>query len=293
MKCLTPVLIRVPEKLDPDGYAFHELPCGKCPPCLKKRSAGWIFRLQKEYERASTGVFLTATYQAENISFSQNGLPTLQYEDHQNFVKRLRITAKRKFNVDNIKYYAVGEYGSNFARPHWHYILFNCPREILETIYSRDMQRSVSPWMEELWQKGHCDMGSVTVRSMAYVTGYVQKSIGNSRERQSKNDDRSPERAFMSKGLGENYLTPEIVGYYKKQKIPYLLVEDGKRITMPRYYKEKIYSQSEKYLVQEKVRKYLEESDPVFRDDYNQYLFTIQEFRKKEKQALLKRNNYG
>lgn len=49
----------------------------------------------------------------------------LYYKDIQDFNKRLRINLQRNFNNEGrYTYYAVGEYGSDTLRPHWHLLLF-------------------------------------------------------------------------------------------------------------------------------------------------------------------------
>jgi len=63
-----------------------------------------------------------------------------------------------------------------------------------------------------------------------------------------KNDDRLPEFQLMSKGLGKNYLTENMVTWHKADLLNrmYLPLKDGKKAALPRYYKDKIYSESEK-----------------------------------------------
>lgn len=59
-----------------------------------------------------------------------------------------------------------------------------------------------------------------------------------------KNDDRVPEYAIMSKGLGANYITDEIKRYHQQShEFMYCTLPDGKKIAMPRYYKQKIYDE--------------------------------------------------
>lgn len=56
--------------------------------------------------------------------FQDDVIPFVHYPDLQKFMKRLRITIKRKFNYDEeVRFYAIGEYGTNSLRPHWHIIL--------------------------------------------------------------------------------------------------------------------------------------------------------------------------
>ena len=49
----------------------------------------------------------------------------------------------------------------------------------------------------------------------------------------------------MSKGLGESYLTERMIKYYKDRKLFAIVHEDGHILSMPRYYKQKIFNKIE------------------------------------------------
>jgi len=93
----------------------QRLPCGKCAFCIKKRIDSWCLRLQHEMEVSSSAYFLTLTYAPEHEPDDLQ----LRKRDLQLFIKRLR-----KVN-SGIRYYAVGEYGGRFGRPHYHAVIFN------------------------------------------------------------------------------------------------------------------------------------------------------------------------
>jgi hypothetical protein len=81
-----------------------------------------------------------------------------------------------------------------------------------------------------------------------------------------KNDDRQREFAVMSKGLGECYLTRNMIQWhhYAMTSRSYVTI-DGKQIAMPRYYRDRLYSKDEKkalaYIVSEerKAKEFYEE----------------------------------
>ena len=54
-----------------------------------------------------------------------------------------------------------------------------------------------------------------------------------------------PEFALMSQGIGKNFLTDAVKKYYKENQIPYVIWKDGQKMTMPRYFKEKIFTDEE------------------------------------------------
>lgn len=62
------------------------VPCGKCPACLANQRQEWVFRLKQEYLASNFAIFVTLTYNDENVplDFSVNK------KDVQDFHKRLR-----------------------------------------------------------------------------------------------------------------------------------------------------------------------------------------------------------
>lgn len=202
-----------------------DLPCGRCYDCKKTRISGWSFRLQKEYERSTEGIFLTLTINPEHMNISDKGLMTLRKQDVQAFMKKLR-----KLNQGRtLKYYACGEYGGKTKRPHYHIILYNADPETIE----------------KAWTKGEFHIGTLTPASCGYTLKYISKP---SRVPMWDGDDRLPEFSLMSKKLGDNYLTEKIKNWHdadimERMYVPY---KDGKRLPMPRYYKEKLYTKEQR-----------------------------------------------
>ena len=118
---------------------------------------------------------------------------------------------------------------------HYHAIIFNCPDPQL---------------FSDAWGLGNVVVGSVTGDSIAYTMKYIDKPGGKplfpgwipfvGR------DDRFKEFPLMSKGLGKNYLTDEIVSYHKADLSRlYATKPGGHRIALPRYYRGKIYSDAD------------------------------------------------
>jgi len=261
LTCLTPITLYRPDvNLNNGGFRSDVVPCGRCPACLKRRSGNWTFRLEQEYKRAETATFLTLTYDEDNIPTSDMGHQTIRKKHLQDFHKRLRTQTKRYWPEWNSKltYYAVGEYGSKTHRPHYHSIMFNCHPELLEHTEA----------LEAIWQNGLVHHGSVNSKSISYVTGYVNKTKFVFPEEHVA--DREPEFSLMSKGIGANYLTDARVSYYQRLQVPYLIVENGEKRAMPRYYKDKIYDPLQKYLIGQKAKEHCQDrfDNPKHQIDY-------------------------
>lgn len=221
MSCLTPLNIR--HKMKNETVA---VPCGRCPECLKRRVSGWSFRLLQEDRVSNSSLFITLTYDTKKVPITKNGFMGLNKRDLQLFFKRLR---KAHPLETRIKYYAVGEYGGKSFRPHYHVILFNADVKLIQAA----------------WQNGSVHYGKVSGASVGYTLKYVCKP---KRIPMHVNDDRLREFSLMSKGLGAAYLTTAMINWHKNDldNRMYCNLKDGKKVAMPRYYKDKIYTDMER-----------------------------------------------
>lgn len=213
-----------------------DLPCGKCHECKARRSSGWAFRLYQELKRAKTAYFVTLTYDNLFLPLLENGMPSLVKKDLQNYLKRLRKANKR----EKLKYYACGEYGGKTKRPHYHMILFNADPFTIET-----------EWRDQDTILGNVKLGDVNPASIAYVCKYMNKKSDVGSE-----DPRQPEFALMSKKLGDNYLTKNARKWHKADAPGrvYCNLLDGKKVAMPRYYRDKVYNSHEKKRIAAQAR---------------------------------------
>lgn len=257
-RCDAPYNIKLkPEMAAKHGINNVPVPCGKCYNCKKTRVAQWAFRLEKELEVSTSSFFVTLTYDNDHVPIVGGRYPmTLVKNSEQNeklpdsqgrldrslqaFFKRLRYYEREnriQFDRGNkkfvekkpIKYYACGEYGSIRRRPHMHLIIFN-------VAYYDSIRKA--------WPFGDVDIDEdVNKNNIAYTLKYINKS-----ERKAgtgKDDYRIPEFALMSKGLGQNWITPEIESFYNRRlDIPYVVNSDGFKISMPRYYVNKMMSEA-------------------------------------------------
>lgn len=261
----------------------QQVPCGRCAKCTSRRVSAWSFRLMQEDKRSTSSLFITLTYANEHVPISPKGYMSLSetiYQDRiakrgknkgllikaqldshlQSFFKRLR---KAQFGNagGNIRYYAAGEYGGKTNRPHYHAIIFNARIELIQ----------------DAWQYGSVHYGDVNEASVGYTLKYISKP---SRIPMHANDDRVPEYAMMSKRLGDNYLTPQMIAWHKADMYNrmYCNLKDGKKITMPRYYKDKVYEEHERIQVGHYSRQQMLEREASFMElmkltpyDYDEY----------------------
>lgn len=223
------------------GRKTDIVPCGKCFQCLAKRKNDWSFRLYHQMQISSTACFMTLTYGLNKEEgygcdppFTHNGHYTLSKRHLQLFFKRLRKQSKTE-----IKYYAVGEYGTNFLRPHYHIIMFDLSSHLLYR--SLGVSRNI-------WKKGNVDIAICNIATINYVVGYIMQGAWIPLD---DSDDRQPHFSTMSKHLGSSYLTDEIYQYHLDRMETYVRHPGGFIISLPRYYREKIFSHEERMELEE------------------------------------------
>jgi hypothetical protein len=220
-KCIYPITIGKSEGLK----RWRVVPCGKCKNCRRRHQAAWSFRMLQEASYSTSACFITLTYSDENLNWGEYA-PSLSKRDLQLFFKRLRKVQAARSNV-KIRYYACGEYGTETFRPHYHAIMFNMLPELM-----------FDAVLSEIWKLGNVRVDPCNIATIQYTSKYVMKP-------RVPLEGVEKEFSLMSKGIGKEYLTDQIVRYYKENQIPYVVWKDGQKMSMPRYFKERIFTDEE------------------------------------------------
>lgn len=206
---------------------YLEVPCGKCLACLTNKRNDWAFRLQQEHKASKGACFVTLTYHPKYLP--ENGLNKRHV---QKFMKRLR-----KIYGQKLRYFMVGEYGTETKRPHYHIILFHYDEgNRLNTLHIERAWCVKNRNSRKVERLGIVDIRPLNYARIMYCTKYViQKSIDYGQYRA---------KPFMlcsrAYGLGLVYLTDAMARWHREGKRNYTLVF-GERRRLPRYYKEKLW----------------------------------------------------
>lgn len=214
-----------------------KLPCQQCVGCRLDRSLQWAVRCMHEKQLHDSSCFLTCTYEDEHLPEGN----TLVVRDHQLFMKRLR-----KKMGQGVRFYMCGEYGEKNLRPHYHYLLFNkdfSDKKFYKMSKDGESKMYTSALAEELWQKGLCVLGDVTLDSCAYVARYIcDKITGEMAEAhyEAVTTDgvvvsRVPEFTCQSRNPGIASAWYEKFGKHSHLAGDFAVL-DGKRVRMPRFY---------------------------------------------------------
>ena len=250
------------------GARLLELPCGQCVECRLARSREWATRCMLETKDHKNNYFITLTYNNDNLP-KGNGINidtgeifevgTLKPKDLQDFMKRLRITWERKYNITNIRYYACGEYGEQYARPHYHAIIFGLPIFDLKPDHrsKKGNMNYRSDEIEKIWGKGRIAIGTVTWDSCAYTARYVmKKQTGKGKEEYKKIIGVEPEFVRMSRrpGIARNYYEQHKKNIYECDEI-WISTRKGVQKVKPSKYYDKLFDIEEHEELEEIKRK--------------------------------------
>lgn len=212
VQCTHPVLIRVPGYVGPKMETGLFVPCGHCQACRIAHAREWATRLLHEYSTSDCAAFLTLTYSPDNVPAGGS----IAKRELQLFFKRLRKTLSDR----KIKYYACGEYGELYSRPHYHAIVFG--------LHMRRDKAAV----ESAWPYGFVKLGTVTYDSCRYVAQYVDKKYSGDKAREVYGDKEVPFQ-LQSKGLGRQYARENRVRLMREQTDTI----NGRKVGIPRYYR--------------------------------------------------------
>lgn len=203
----------------------------------------WAFRIRYHLRTADSCYFVTLTY-AHSITRTKNGFFTLDKSHFQNYMKRIRKDLKQSKDTPfdkKAKYIVTGEYGTKHKRPHYHAILINIPFDLI----SRH------------WPYGFVDIKEITKDRIAYVFKYAHKPRRRKMDTHSR-DDRVPEYLNFSQGIGKQWLDDPKNVLFHRQNInsPWITLDTGERIAIPRYYKERIFTEDERRRIAENTKNY-------------------------------------
>lgn len=189
---------------DAPGLVECLIPCGNCIGCRLDKSRTWAARLMHELRmHNNVGYFVTLTLSDDNLEFSElTGAATLVKSHLQKFFKRLRKAGYA------IRYYAVGEYGEQTGRPHYHAIIFGLDFSD-RRLYgkSNGLNLYTSATLDRIWSLGQCFIGDITFESCAYCARYVLKKLTGNMAGLYAYEDILPEFALMSRrpGIGSSF----------------------------------------------------------------------------------------
>lgn len=286
MKCERPISLSIqganrierPGKLSSYRRSSFLVPCGKCFACKSRRKSQATFRMDAErrfghivkHKDGTSSVvcfkhsfFITLTYAEEFVPYSweyvdkRTGEEFVLLERQDKpvlFPYHLRLFFKRLRRYYNLpfSYYAVGEYGDEFDRPHFHMVFYSdldwkqtvdafrhcwsieCPRPRRGCPGSFTVQEK---YLTHRLSIGRVDVKSVNMRRIRYCAKYIVKDGNDSHL--------VPKFAYLSHGLGSGFLESEQARAVRASRSLYAFSVDGKKCSLGRYYTHRLYKKDE------------------------------------------------
>lgn len=240
--------------------------CGQCIGCRLSRAEMWSLRCKHEAMFHEENCFLTLTYDDDHLPRFE----TIEKEALQAFIKRLR----KRLGDKKVRYYAVGEYGSQTQRPHYHVCLFGHEFEDQQFFKKtrKDSRIYTSETLSKLWPFGFSSIGELNKFSAGYAARYCTKilhgAIGDAKylvvnEHGEIIFEREKEFAIMSRrpGLGFEWYQRYKEETYRDD----FIIFNGRKCSVPRYY-DKLYALEDPERYAEVVAKRLEKVDQESED---------------------------
>lgn len=196
---------------------------------MRGRALEWSVRITHELPYYSKASFVTLTYDNDHLPVGG----ALNKRDLQLYLKRLR----KSISPLRIKYFACGEYGSRFGRPHYHAILLGLGVEDADLI-------------TKSWTAGYVHVAECNEKTIQYVVGYMSK------DRSGTPKDLPKEMQMQSQGLGYRYAAKHQAMLSSRGHINWR----GRKVSVPRYYARKLSLSREvaqSYAIQETEQVYL------------------------------------
>lgn len=204
--------------------------CGKCYECRKQKQREWRVRLEEELKE-NKGYFITLTISNESMEKLEKDTG-LKWEENPNDIAiramRLFLERVRKDAGKSLKHWAVTELGEKFDRIHLHGIFFG----------EKAAELTIKHWKYGFTFIGeYCNSESIN-----YMTKYMLKA-----------DTKHPEFTgivLASKGIGKNYTERDKNEWqknnYEKICVPTYTFKNGTKMAMPKYYKDKVFTEKER-----------------------------------------------
>lgn len=231
MECVNKILISRQPPLPP-----VKVPCGQCIACRLNRASSWAVRLMHEKRTSADSYFLTLTYDEEHLP-RVGEYSTLVKHDVQRFLKRLR----KAIAPIKLRYYLCGEYGETYGRCHFHVLIY----------LDNFAPEGFPELLQSTWGVGFVHIGSISFDSAAYVARYCTKLLTGKKKEWYIERNIEPEFALMSRrpGIGAKWLEK----YGNEVKTHHNVIVKGRKVTPPRYYRDKVYEESDRCAVRNSV----------------------------------------
>lgn len=218
----------VPPICEDERTKYIPVGCGNCIECRKKKQREWRVRMMEEIKHDKTGKFVTLTFSEESLKKLEKEAETKEANTVATLATRKFLERWRAKHKKSLKHWLITELGhKNTERIHMHGIIFT--EETKEEIEAR-------------WGYGRIEIGySMGERCVNYVMKYVLKT--------DKDHKGFIGKILVSPGIGKGYIkgfNAKRNKYNEKETDETYKLNNGAKIALPTYYRNKIYTDEEK-----------------------------------------------
>lgn len=213
-----------PPELTDERLKYVAIGCQECIECRRQKANQWRVRLQEELKENAVAKFVTLTFSNEELIKliketrvgESNAIMTIAM---RRFLERWRKKYKK-----SVKHWAVTELGGRHDRIHVHTILFT------------DVENET---IQKIWKYGNIWVGDyVNQKTINYIVKYMTKIDEKHKNYKSI--------VLTSPGIGKNYKNAERNKYNGINTKDNYILNNGQKIALPIYYRNKIYSEEER-----------------------------------------------
>lgn len=222
-----------------ERFRYVEIECGYCHECLQKKGREWRIRNYEQLNETPQAVFFTGTFTDVRIEHLSNKYNIDKEDVNKIATKEVRLFLERirKYNKGkSVKHWIVTEKGhTNTRRIHIHGIFY---------AENGHTKQSLTWLLRNQWIAGYCYNGKyVNEKTINYVSKYLTKTDEVNKDFKGI--------ILCSSGLGKNYVNENKERFKwnaEKTKQDYYC-KNGQHIALPRYYKEKLFTEEQRELL--------------------------------------------
>lgn len=220
-----------PPNLEDCRVYYAPIGCGKCIECRKQKSAGWKVRLNEDIRMNKNAVFVTLTFDEEHLLKWGSMVDDAPDKIVENEIARIAVRhfleKWRKKTKKSVRHWLITELGhKGTERIHIHGIIWTYDKNLII----------------EKWDNGFVYLGTyVNETTIGYIVKYITKIDSDHKGFEPK--------IFASAGIGAGYFkrddhkTNKFNGINTRE---YYQTRSGYKLNLPKYYRNKIYSDDEK-----------------------------------------------
>lgn len=219
---------------------YIEVPCGQCIECRETKAREWQVRLGEEIKAHEYNYFITLTFSPEQLGQLKKKTRLNECNALAGYAVRHMLERWRKTHKKSIKHWLITELGhEGTERIHLHGLLFS--DEKLE--FGKVDNNNLRTW--HYWKYGSIFVGDyVNTRTINYISKYITKI----------DEDHKGfiGQILASPGIGKTFIDryreigQNTYQYRPKDNADFYRLENGCKVKLPRYYKNKLYTEEQR-----------------------------------------------